>query len=60
MAAIARKIYLNKNSGVGQLAKVIHHSLAASFSLLLVKGVRLLCLFPSIRHSAAMSAGVLR
>jgi hypothetical protein len=23
MAAIARKIYLNKNSGVGQLAKVI-------------------------------------
>jgi ribosomal protein S19E (S16A) len=28
MAAIARKIYLNKNSGVGQLAKVKHYSAA--------------------------------
>ena len=25
MAAIARKVYLNKNSGVGQLAKVSRH-----------------------------------
>lgn len=47
MAAIARKIYLNKNSGVGQLAKVNHYSAACQRVIAFERHLRTLAETPS-------------
>ena len=59
MAAIARKIYLNKNSGVGALAKVNLDARAAWLNAC-CDVVFQIVLNTLSRHSAATSAGVLR
>ncbi len=63
MAAIARKIYLNKNAGVGQLAKVTDSTLStllSSVSFCVVVLPRTRCSVFFNRHSAATSAGAPR